>query len=259
MNSVFHEKGMLYSSSYGKDITRLEDGKVAVISLPKSGSVWLISLLAECLGLEAVLPEHQDNSKKISVTKFHRPFSKVLYKEDLVCAVYLMRDIRDVIVSYYNYSQTDDYRTHMDPSCYYDDVQTFYFEYFLSKLVPRYNWIHHAEEYIQHGLPLIRYEKLWDDPAKELQRLFLRWGMKVDPERIRYAVNNNSIEKLKKSGKKIWRQMPTTHFRSGGYGGYIDILPNLVLEDIYFRFGDYLRRWGYPTDSASILLHTCAH
>tara|TARA_B100000315_G_scaffold240525_1_gene260444 strand:- start:615 stop:848 length:234 start_codon:yes stop_codon:yes gene_type:complete len=73
----------------------------------------------------------------------------------------------------------------------------------------------------------------------------LQWGIHVDEEKIQYSINKNIIDKLSKSGRKTWVQIPKTHFRKGGYGGYKDILPKKVLEDINHRFGDYLRRWDY--------------
>lgn len=248
-SDVFHNRGALFSRSYGKDIHRLKNGKVAVIGLPKSGNNWLMYLLADTLNIEAVHPYNQEYKSRGGVTIFHTPFSpSVLYKRDLVYAVYILRDIRDVITSFYYYTQTDDYRKQMDPSCYFETIESFYFEYFLSKLVPRYQWTQHAESYIERGVPLVKYENLCENPAGELERLFYRWGVTVTPENIRSAIDRNAIDKLRISGRKTWRQIPSTHFRKGGYGNYVNTLPQVILEDITVRFANYLRRWGYQCE-----------
>lgn len=243
---VFHKKGQFYSKSYGKNIHRIKNGKVAVIGLPKSGNTWLMSLLKDCLDMEFVLIWDKEYKNKAGVGVFHNSFSPlVLYKRDLAGAVYIMRDIRDAIVSYYHYFQTEDYKRNEDPSSYYRNIESFYFEYFLSKIVHRYDWIHHAERYIEQGIPLVKYENLYDGPEVELGQLFLRWGIVVPIDKIKSAIENNSIDKLKKTGKTAWRKIPASHFRKGGYGNYINVLPEIVLEDINFRFGNYLKRWGY--------------
>ena len=106
----------------------------------------------------------------------------------------------------------------------------------------------HAENYVGHGVPLIKYEDLWDNPEDQLRKLFLRWGLDVDKERIKMAVEKNRIDKLSKTGKMTWKQIPTTHFRKGGYGGYKNSLPKKIIKDMNYRFGNYLRRWGYELD-----------
>ncbi len=244
-HSVFHKKGRLCSNSFGKGIDSNSNKKIAIIGLPKSGNVWLRSLIADMMGMETI--HYLRELSKPGIISFHRTLSaRIWLRKDIVLAVYLMRDIRDIIVSYYFYSQTDDYHKNMDPSCYFNDIESFYYEYFLSKIIIRYDWFNHAHDYIERGVPLIKYEQLWDNPIQELERLCLRWGIPIKQEKIIQAVDKNRLDKLQSSGKATsYKQIPQSHFRKGGYGGYADVLPDKIIQDINDRFEDYLRRWGY--------------
>ena len=244
---AFLQKGVAQNSTFGEKFCRVKNRKIIAVGLPKSGNNWLGFLLADCLDMPQVDPWEGIN--KSGITHTHEKVSHgIIFRKDIVRVVYLMRDIRDIVVSYYYYSQTEYFKNIVDPSCFCDDIESFYFEYFLTRYMPIHRVVNHAESYIERRVPLIKYEALWDDPMKQLQRLFLRWGIKVEKEKIQYAINNNSIEKLSKTGKKSWEQIPPTHFRKGGHGGYKNILPKKVIEDINYRFGDYLRRWGYVLD-----------
>ena len=57
----------------------------------------------------------------------------VARRPDLLHAFYIMRDIRDVVVSVYYYSKTDDYRRDSDASvAAFADIEPLYFEAFIS-------------------------------------------------------------------------------------------------------------------------------
>ncbi len=244
-HSVFHGKGKLCSDSFGKKIDRRGNSKVAIIGIPKSGNVWLRSLIADIMDMNVI--HYLRDLDKPGVVSFHVKFSpRIYFRKDISCAVYLMRDIRDIIVSYYFYSQTDEYLQEMDPSCRFSDIDSFYYEYFLSKIITRYDWVNHPTKYIERGIPLVKYERLWDDPFRELERLFLRWGIEVAAENIERAIEKNTLANLQKTGRETsYRHTPQSHFRKGGYGGYANVLPDKVIQDINYRFCDYLRRWGY--------------
>ena len=245
--SIFHKVGDLNSPANSVALQAFPHAKLIVIGLPKSGNVWLQNLIGDALEMERVLLFKQQQKSGVGIT--HKPFTrKLAQRTDFARGVYIMRDLRDIVLSYYHYSQTDDYHQHMDPHCHYSDVEHFYFEYFLHRVVPRYDWFNHATEYLTHGLPMVKYEDLWDQPEAELVSLFKRWGLEVDAQAIAQAVADNQLRKLKQEGKKTHRVIPQSHFRKGGYGGYKSNLPANVRKDIETRFGDYLLRWGYTLD-----------
>ncbi len=218
--------------------------KFFVIGLPKSGNVWLQSLICDALDQENVHP-WRDYGRS-GVSGFHsRLNAKTRFRDDVLRTVYVMRDIRDVIVSFYHYSKTEDYRTNEDPTADFSSMEQFYFEYFLPVITPIYGWEFHAAEYLSTGMSLVRYERLCDGPLEELSRLFRRWRIEVPRESIENAVTKNDIKKLKYDGKPMHRMLPPSHFRKGGYGSYKTEMAEDILKDVEQRFGDYLMRWGY--------------
>lgn len=244
---AFFRKGFSGNKIFGKDFRKVKNAKIMVIGLAKSGNTWLALLLADCLDLPLILP-WDDMAKSGASITHEKIYPGIILRKDILFTAYIMRDLRDVFVSQYFYSQTDYYRENVDRSCFYSDIESFYFEYFLTRMIPSHDVNNHAEDYVRHGAPLIKYEDLWDNPTDQLQKLFLRWGLDVSKEKIQAAVDKNQIDRLSKTGKKAWKQIPTTHFRKGGYGGYKNSLPKKIIKDMNYRFGNYLRRWGYELD-----------
>ena len=222
-----------------------DQGKFAVVGLPKSGNNWLMYLICDCLDISYTSLFGKNGGVGIGIT--HAPIShSVLYNSEFIRGVYILRDIRDVIVSYYKYAQTDDYRQHNNPGAFYDSFESFYYGYFLSTVIHRYDWTEHPDTYARRGIPLVRYERLIDAPVEEISGLFRCWNIEVSQEKILFAIENNAISKLQKEGKTTIRKIPTTHFRKGGYGNYKTEMPDNICADVEDRFGAYLRRWGYP-------------
>lgn len=247
-NCIFHKPGDYYPKGYLKSYESISKPRILVSGLPKSGNTWIVNLVSACLDLETIFLHQKSGGKGVGM--LHDPFSmRMAKRNDLSRGVYIMRDMRDCIVSYYHYVQTDYYKELNDPFCSYPDWESFYYEYFLGKIVRRYSWHTHAEAYIKHGMPLVKYERLVDDPVQELQNLFNRWGVKVEESRITEAIEANNIKRLQKEGKEMWHNVPKTHFRKGGYGGYKEELPPAIIADINKRFGNYLERWGYSLDA----------
>ncbi len=158
-----------------------------------------------------------------------------------------MRDPRDVLVSFFHYSQTEHFRA-ARPEFHYTGMKSFYYDWFLSRSAPAHEWESHAERYARLGVPIIRYEDLKQDTAGELKRLLLRWGLPVEEEKILAAVDANDIARLRKTGKKLHVAVPPSHFRKGISGAYKDDLPSDVQQDIEKRFARIFERWGYQKD-----------
>ena len=223
-------------------------GLVGVVGLPKSGTNYLLALLSEAMGLNTCNYKEQGPFDGLWLTSFHNPFEDFAYRQDLLRAVYILRDPRDIIVSYYHYARTPFYRERVDPGCDFADITQFYTEFFLSKVLYVYGFMTHAEEYALHNVPVIRFENLRADAEGELQRLFRRWGCSP-PGDIAAAVENCRIERMRENQPELGgTRLPSSHYRSGESGGWRKELPETVLRDVRVRFADYLRRWGYDPE-----------
>ncbi len=250
-NSIFKDSSQFFGKGLLKPFKANRNSKIVIFGLPKSGNVWLLNLISDSLDIERV--DFRKHKSKLGVSMIHDALNRrILYRKDIKRGVYLIRDIRDIVVSYYHYSKTEEYHQNfIDPFCHYDDIERFYFEYFLNVIVPKYDWIKHPETYIKAGLPIVRYEALWDEPQKEMNLLFQKLGIEINEDKIRSAIEKNDISVLSKQGKEInlGKQIPKSHFRKGGYGNYKNVLPPKVLNHINSYFKDYLLNWGYDLES----------
>jgi hypothetical protein len=226
---------------------KLEDvphGKIVIFGLQKAGNTWLHSLLADTFGLPYLFYLSEVATRGVLST--HLPFSdEIKYRHDFVHAVCLIRDLRDMVVSYFHYMQTESYQNDI-PYAKYPDIETFYYDWFLSRLVPAHRFHTYWEEYAERGVPILRYERLRKDTKAELIRLFERWSQPYDEAKLDEAIESNQINNLKAAGKQMGNvRIATTHFRSGVAGGYASELPPKILADIEERFRPVLKRWGY--------------
>ena len=243
---IFARPLSFWDDFYGIPITAHPAGKIIVFGVPKSGNVWLKSLLVDYFSLLPIEPMLDIGKPGIGIT--HRPFDATVgNREDFLRGVCIVRDPRDVVASYYKYSQTERFRS-ARPEFHYDDEISFYFDWFLSRSVPAHKFATHSEEYAELGVPIVRYESLRQAPDRELERLLLRWGFAPDLARVRSVVAANDINVLRTTGKILEKPIVPEHFRRGGVGTYREELPEIVIKDIEMRFERLIRRWGYPLE-----------
>jgi hypothetical protein len=242
-NLIFRPQPEYLLRSYGTKLDAHPAGKIVVFGLPKSGNTWLVSLLADYFCLPAVHPVNDVDKPGVGMN--HYPYTpEFASRLDFLHAVYLVRDLRDVIVSYYYQAQTSSFREEL-PSFHYDSFDDFYFEWFLPRVVPYHDVHNHADGFMAFGLPVVRYEKLWADPMTEFARLLNRLGLEFDAERATQAVAKNSLTILKREGKQLDRSVPPSHFRKGGHGNFREDMPTHILEHANREFCRELERWGY--------------
>jgi hypothetical protein len=240
---IFNPSRSFWDDSYGIQLDTHPAGKIIVFGLPKSGNVWLKSLLVDYFGLPPVEPLLDVGKPGVGIT--HRPFdANIGNRADFLHGVCIVRDLRDVVASFYAYTQTERFRS-ARPEFHYDDINSFYYDWFLSRSVPAHRILVHSEQYASLGVPIIRYEALRKSGVREIERLLMRWGLIPHIELIEKAVAANDIERLRKTGKLLEKVISAEHFRRGEVGGYRASLPAEVIQDIEFRFGRVLRRWGY--------------
>lgn len=243
---IFNPPRSFWNDSYGLSLDSHPFGKIVVFGLPKSGNVWMKSLLVDYFAIPGIEPLLDLNKTGVGLT--HRPFDRFIGdRPDFIHGVCMVRDLRDVVASYYQYVKTNRFRG-ARPEFHYDDESSFYYEWFLSRPVPAHKIFTHSAQYARLGVPVVRYERLRGDTVREFERLLLRWGFKPDMNRIREVVAANDIEKLRKHGKSLEKEISPEHFRKGGVGTYREELSEGVIKDIERRFDRVLRRWGYLTD-----------
>lgn len=240
---IFEHPRSFWLTAYGIDVGSRPDGKIVVFGFPKSGNSWAVSLLADYYECPVVDPVADVGATGVGMT--HLPFCRhVANRPDFLRGVCMVRDPRDVILSYFHYSQTDAFKR-ARPEFHYQDLRTFYYDWFLSRAAPahRFNW--HADHYASLGVPILRYEALRANSADELDRLLRVWGDAPDPTRVEASVDANELSKLRREGKMLNTFTSSSHFRKGAVGDFKTELPADIIIDAEMRFNAMIARWGY--------------
>lgn len=248
-----------------------------VCGFPKSGNTWLTRLTAELIGCPVAGFWNQPHNKELAIEgrdrvsdyecyKAHHSLSNL--KKTLETSgngseriIYIVRDPRDVAVSasYFfrfppiNFSKknrvkkklTDWYikffgRTR-DPSKIIDSMiqGTDSFSWIT---VP---WDKHAEEYIQSGTYVIRYEDLLASAVKEAEKLVAYLGMERSRQEIERAVKNQSFDYKKRQFFKAKKEHQANFLRKGESGQWKTELTESQIHKIEEAFHDIMVRLGY--------------
>lgn len=184
---------------------------VYVASYPRSGSTWVRCLLVSLVHDRPVTPEllqatapdvyrarmagrvGRRSSRHASVFKTHSPYQPLPAK-----VIYLVRDGRDVMLSYYEYLRRSEETRHPGSPHSLDDPRDAYFAD-----LPHGRWHEHVLGWLD-GLAtwprdrylVLRYEDLRADPHGALAAMAGLAGLSTDRERIARAVAWNTKASL---------------------------------------------------------------
>ena len=234
---------------------------VFVASYPKSGITWTRFVLFEILsGLPAGFKT--TNELMTGVSK-HNKGVRLLpgggrligtheqYRKDYGRAIYLVRDARDVLLSEFAFlSALDYFRGNLDE----------FIDVFLFTCGSAYGygpWHRHVSSWLDsplagtENLLLVRFEDMRQDPVPWFTRMVEFLGLDVDQEKIRLAVENNSIQKMReKENKEPVRASIRGRFvRDGKVRGWVSKLSPAQVRLIEEHAGSALLRLGYPLSS----------
>lgn len=163
-------------------------------------------------------------------------------------AVYIIRDPRDVAISYASYFARSIDRAILEMGR--SDAATD------GRKGPAFTlmgaWSEHVESWTADphpGLLIVRYEDMLSDTAAELKRIAQFLNQPTDRARIRRAVKATRFETLKAAEKRgRFRETATTadrFFRSGKAGEWRNVLTPEQAARIEADHGDVMRRFGY--------------
>jgi hypothetical protein len=258
----------------------LNDKDVLFASFERSGNTWLRFVLMEILT--------KDNAGFLNVNQVlpemgtHREMKPVLpnggrliktheqYRSEYKRAIYLMRDLRDVMLS--NWARDKE----MGFSDYFDHGKGMdgYVESFLKGKVTRFgSWQSHVDSWLNcplaknGNLLVVRYEDLRRDTETGLLEMLEFLGINGDRNLIRRAIENNSLrnmrekeEKAKNSGATLGKgtlirkhnvnREDARFVRSGSVGGWREKLTDLQIDMVTRYAGEALLRAGYPAGLA---------
>jgi hypothetical protein len=238
----------------------LRPSDVFIASYPRSGSTWLRFLLFTILsGGEADFP-----SVQLAIPGVREQYSAIPYlpksgrllqtheffQKEYQKAIYLIRDVRDVLIS--------EFFLWMRKGVFDDDLNTFYYKFLYGKVNPFGFWGNHVMSWLDspaarnNDVLFIRFEDLRQNTESYFMEILKFLGIDSDVDAIRRAIESNSIERMRE--KEIEAPLGTfkvSHseirfIRQGSSGSWADMLTPQQLIAIEEKLGDLLVHFGYP-------------
>ena len=228
-----------------------EAGDVFFVGFPKSGHTWAQYLTASLLGADVRhCPDSlvQDLVPDVQYRRFYRRYgsptvfkSHQLPQPDYRRVIYLLRDGRDVMVSYYHHACTlfgpQEWNRFLDHPPGLGE-----------------KWHEHVEAWLanphQAEVLIVRYEDLRRDTAAELRRICTFLGRDESPARLQEIVAAASFETMKAREKTLGWDHPhwpadQPFVRRGAVGSFRDELPAEALARFLAQAGPTLKKLGY--------------
>jgi hypothetical protein len=237
-----------------RNITEFEATDVFIVGYPKSGNTWVQNLIAGAVyGVDLELtPDSlvQDLVPDVhSRTLYRRYTSPVFFKSHALPdpryrrVIYLLRDGRDVMVSYYHYLRA----LQSEAIGFLELVQTG------QGLFPC-QWHEHVQQWIANPheaeMIILKYEDLKANPMRELLRLCTFSGLNRSSAVLEHAIQKASFAALQKreiaSGWENARWPKDKLFiRRGEIGSHRDEMPPEVEKAFLAKARPMLEQMGY--------------
>jgi hypothetical protein len=257
-------KKYLYEKLVERDYSfEVKENYKFVISYPKSGNTWMRFLLANVLSNEEidfvniedkVIDIYQRNNKEIeendehlNIFKSHSYFRPKFSNNKVV---YIVRDVRDVFISYYNHYQK------MKNETIELDV---FLELFVNNKIDKFgtwgdnvgSWI--GAKYNTSNFLLIKYEDMKENTFRELKNVCDFFEIKVSDSQVKKAVKKSEFNNLRKMEKKVENQASVLKnsskkikfFRKGESNQWKKSLNDEQINTIEEKFYKNLKFLGY--------------
>jgi hypothetical protein len=240
-----------------------------LVSFPRSGNTWTRFLVCNLINpddpvnfaqLESRIPEIYDVTDR-DLRAFPRPRiikSHECFDPRYKKIVYIVRDPRDVLISYYEFQLK---RRVISEELSLEEFVPLFME---SEIEPKTgSWRDHVVSWTatrggQKNFLLLRYEDMIADTQKESTKIASFLGLDSNPERIARAVVLSSADrmrKLEKEQSRQWKETKKTRqdkpfVRKAASGGWKTILSEKSVAQIESAWGDVMRSAGYKLVTA---------
>jgi hypothetical protein len=235
-----------------------------LVSFPRSGNTWTRFLVCNLINpddpvtfaeLESRIPEIYDVTDRAlrafprpRIIKSHESFDP-RYKKIL----YVVRDPRDVLLSYYEFQLK---RRVITEDC---SLENFVPRFIESELEPKTgSWRDHVVSWTatrggQKNFLFLRYEDMLANTQNTAKKIAVFLGLDSNPERIARAVELSSADRmrdLEKQQAAQWKETKNTRqdkpfVRKAISGGWKSALPEHCVAEIESAWGDVMRSVGY--------------
>jgi hypothetical protein len=238
-------------------IKSIDPADIVICGYPKSGNTWAQVLVAGAI--YGVSPFHAPNSlvqdlvPDLHTTVFYRRYQTPMFfkshglpRPEYRRVIYLLRDGRDVMVSYMHHQ-----RAILGTAVSMSDT--------IEMAANAFHGTWHAHVESWRGNPFsadmitIKYEDLLDDPVRELSRLCEFAGVVRSNEYLTHVARESRFDRMQEReqllgwNSQIWPKN-TPFVRRGVAGAYRDEFPNGCLTHFIAEAGPILRDCGYSLE-----------
>jgi hypothetical protein len=239
----------------------LNQGDVFIASYPRSGVTWSRFTLFEILtgqaaGFDKVnarIPGVGRHQNAIVLPPGNRRLiaTHEQYRKEYKRALYLVRDPRDVALSEFAYTRALEF--------FRGDFDQFLKTFLCGKLDGFGPWPKHVLSWLDSPIAgtadflLVRYEDLRQNPLEGFERIVDFLGIDVDEQRIRHAIDNNSLDRMKEKEHSEPQKvsLKSRFVREGSVQGWRSKLTESQIAFIEQHAGSALLRLGYPVAKKS--------
>lgn len=226
---------------------------------PKSGTTWARFVLFEMLSGKA--SGFKATNQQMPGVGMHHNALRLLpnggrlvatheyYRNNYHRSIYMVRDARDVLLSEFAFLSALEYYT--------NDLDSFV-NTFLYTVVSAYGpWHKNVTSWLDSpianngNMMVVRYEDLRKDPVPLFAQMADFLGANVSDEKIKQAVENNSIQNMRKKEDKepVRASIKGRFVRDGKVRGWVSKLTPEQVARIDKVAGPTLQRLGYPLGS----------
>jgi hypothetical protein len=243
-----------------------------VVSYPRSGNTWTRFLIANLVhpdkevsfaNIEQLIPDTSSQSNRAlkatprpRIIKTHEYFDHRYPK-----TIYIVRDPRDVALSYYDFQ-----RKYMQIDDAYPLEQ--YVDDFVSGKLISIGWGTWGENVAswiytrgkRNNFLLMRYEDMMKNTERELARISEFLDIPLEPQRLKHAIESSSADRmrvLEKLQEDKWvatknRRKDIPFVRVAKSGGWRTALPASCVQQIENAWGGLMTPLGYELVTAPV-------
>jgi hypothetical protein len=247
--------------------------RILVVGYPKSGNTWLTRLTAELLAAPVtgfwsepnaveIAVEGASRTSTFEVYKGHQRLDDVSADFELKDIVYVVRDVRDVVVSgahYFSFrSRTLAGRMGRAARCLWPPSPAAATSRRVNRMLNAAAagdrrvspwcataWDSHVADYVDAGAFVVRYEDMLHTPESECCRLLQHLGVHCSADRLRAAIARQAFANAKMRFATCGDSQRAAFLRQGSSGGWVKTLTPEQSAFCAERFAPMLARLGY--------------
>ena len=245
-----------------RNVTVLPDD-VFLVSYPKSGNTWLRFLIANLIYLDRTNVSFSNIEKLVPDIYKHRdrdllllPAPRIMKSHECLDSrypkvIYLVRDPRDVAVSYYHYLIKIQKINENYP------IDLWIKPFIKGKFIPQFGtWSENVESWLSvknntKNLLLMKYEDMLNDIFTEISNIASFLGLSKNDDYISKAIELSSAEYMRKLEKQTgWQpqqgsRKDKTFVRSANSGNWKTDLSEYAVKEIERNWQSLMQQLGY--------------